>query len=205
MIFLIDSFLYTLSIYFICGLIFGCYVIFFAAAKTDGNLIESKKRVRLLLLPGLVATWPFFMYRVFNKNGSQNATLSLKKIHVISWFLIILIIPQFIYRSTKSLEFTDTQLKERTEITPIKKGTVSAENEIIALILKNNQLSLSVKKSLKSASSLVYSCDKEGNKLNLLGQLNSNTNYSFATESNIKGVVIYDSIKNKTITKLLFP
>ncbi|MGI9531528.1 hypothetical protein [Lutimonas sp.] len=205
MIYFIDIFLYLLSIYFICGLIFGLYFIFFAATKFDILLKDSKKRVRLLLLPGLAATWPVFIYRIFHVRTYQNGSFSHKKIHIIIWILIILVIPPFIYGSINLLEFKDIQITKVAESSAVHEGAVVAENDIISIRLEGDQLSLSLKNSLKSASSLVYSCDTEGNKLKLVGQLNSYKTYRFRTEPDIKGIIIYDGIKNKTVTKVLFP
>jgi len=86
-----------------------------------------------------------------------------------------------------------------------KEGGASIENDLIAVSKNNNTLSLRLKSPLKSASSLVYSCDAQGNKLMLLGQVDSNKMYQFSLQEDIQGVLIYDGIKNKTITKLLFP
>jgi len=60
MVLTIDLFLYFLNFYFICGLSFGVYFIIYGASKIDPLLAETKKRVRFLLIPGIVATWPIF-------------------------------------------------------------------------------------------------------------------------------------------------
>ncbi|MFD2587644.1 hypothetical protein ACFSQJ_11925 [Croceitalea marina] len=58
---IISIFLAVLGIYFSIGLLFGLYFVFAGAVKIDPLLKESKKKVRLLLLPGTIATWPFLM------------------------------------------------------------------------------------------------------------------------------------------------
>ncbi|WP_190811359.1 hypothetical protein [Flagellimonas sp. S3867] len=57
----ITVFLTILGIYFSLGLLFGLYFIFLGATKVDPFMTDSKKKVRLLLFPGVVATWPFLV------------------------------------------------------------------------------------------------------------------------------------------------
>ena len=65
----IMTFLIILEIYFLAGLVFGLFFIF-SAKHIDPLMGESKKVVRLLLFPGVVATWPFLIKRLFeNKNS----------------------------------------------------------------------------------------------------------------------------------------
>ncbi|PRX57919.1 hypothetical protein [Flagellimonas meridianipacifica] len=62
------TFLIILQIYFLAGLAFGVYFILFAK-RIDPLMGNSKKVIRLLLFPGVVATWPFLIKRLFqNKN-----------------------------------------------------------------------------------------------------------------------------------------
>ncbi|WP_422859166.1 hypothetical protein ACOKFD_17950 [Flagellimonas sp. S174] len=60
----IFTFLIILQIYFLAGFLFGLYFIFFAK-RIDPIMGNSKKVVRLLLFPGVVATWPFLIKRLF--------------------------------------------------------------------------------------------------------------------------------------------
>ncbi len=184
---------------------FGVYFIVFGASKIDPILAETKKRVRFLLIPGLIATWPVFIYHLFIKNQSGNATLGLKRTHLIMWFIVILIVPRLIYTSVNQLDFTSTNVSDEVGIVKSKESEPNIENELIAISKNNNMLLLRLKSPLKSASSLVYSCDIHGNKLILLGQVDSDKMYRFKMQDDIQGVLIYDRIKNKTITKLLFP
>ena len=63
------TFLIILEIYFLAGLVFGLYFIF-SAKRIDPLMGNSKKVVRILLFPGVVATWPFLIKRLFeNKNS----------------------------------------------------------------------------------------------------------------------------------------
>ena len=61
----INIFLAVLSIYFIIGLLFGFYFLFKGATKIDPLMKDTKKKVRILLFPGIVATWPFLIGRLF--------------------------------------------------------------------------------------------------------------------------------------------
>lgn len=62
----INIFLTILGTYFSVGLLFGLYFIFKGAIKIDPLMQDTKKKVRFLLFPGIVATWPFFIGRSFN-------------------------------------------------------------------------------------------------------------------------------------------
>ena len=62
---LINVFLIALGLYIVFGLLFGLYFVFVGATKIDPLLKDSKKLVRLLLLPGTIATWPFLLKKLF--------------------------------------------------------------------------------------------------------------------------------------------
>ena len=61
----INIFLAILGVYFAIGLLFGLYFLLKGANKIDPLMLNTKKRVRVLLLPGVIATWPFFVGRLF--------------------------------------------------------------------------------------------------------------------------------------------
>ena len=61
----IGIFLSILGIYTAIGVLFGLYFLFFGASKIDPLLSSSKKGIRLLLMPGVMATWPFFIKKLF--------------------------------------------------------------------------------------------------------------------------------------------
>ena len=65
----IMTFLIILEIYFLAGLVFGLYFIF-SAKRIDSLMGNSKKVVRILLFPGVVATWPFLIKRLFETKNS---------------------------------------------------------------------------------------------------------------------------------------
>ena len=60
----IDIFLTVLGIYILAGILFGLYFIFGGAVKLDPLMGDSKKRVRLLLMPGCIAVWPLLLRRM---------------------------------------------------------------------------------------------------------------------------------------------
>ncbi len=59
----IDLFLGILGVYFLIGLLVGIYFLI-KASRIDPLMANSKKGVRFLLFPGIIATWPFFIKRV---------------------------------------------------------------------------------------------------------------------------------------------
>jgi len=69
MIIVINIFLGVLGVYFLIGLLFGIYFLIKGAVKIDPLMAASKKKVRFLLFPGVVATWPFLISKLFNSNA----------------------------------------------------------------------------------------------------------------------------------------
>jgi len=62
---LINIFLSILGVYFLVGFLFGLYFIIKGATKIDPLMRDTKKKVCFLLLPGIIATWPFLIGRLF--------------------------------------------------------------------------------------------------------------------------------------------
>ena len=60
----INVFLTILGIYFLIGFLFGIYFLF-KAPRIDPYMADTKKRVRFLLFPGIIATWPFLISKFF--------------------------------------------------------------------------------------------------------------------------------------------
>ena len=65
MVYFINIFLGILGIYFIIGLLLGLYFIIKGATKIDPLMQDTKKKVRFLLVPGVIATWPFLIGKLF--------------------------------------------------------------------------------------------------------------------------------------------
>ena len=53
-----------LGIYFLIGFLFGIFFLA-KAPKIDPLMADTKKKVRVLLFPGVIATWPFLMSKLF--------------------------------------------------------------------------------------------------------------------------------------------
>jgi len=67
----IATFLTILALYFGMGLLFGLYFMLLGATKIDSIMTDSKKKVRLLLFPGVVATWPFLLGKLFKSQTAD--------------------------------------------------------------------------------------------------------------------------------------
>ena len=65
MVLIISIILIILGIYFSIGLLFGLYFLFIGATKIDPLMKNTKYKVRVLLLPGVMATWPFLIGKLF--------------------------------------------------------------------------------------------------------------------------------------------
>lgn len=70
MLFAIKILLALLALYFILGILFGLYFLFIGATKIDPLLAQSKKKLRVLLLPGIIITWPFFFLKLIQNKSS---------------------------------------------------------------------------------------------------------------------------------------
>ncbi len=69
---IINIFLGFLAIYALLGLLFGLYFIFIGATKIDPLLTDTKKGVRVLLFPGVMATWPLFIRKAFQSKTKNS-------------------------------------------------------------------------------------------------------------------------------------
>lgn len=61
---IITIFLNVLALYFSIGILFGLYFLVLGATKIDPLMGNSKKGVRVLVFPGVVATWPFLLSKL---------------------------------------------------------------------------------------------------------------------------------------------
>ena len=64
MLLIITVFLSFLGVYFGIGFLFGLYFIIKGAPKIDPLMADTKKKVRFLLFPGVVATWPLLISKL---------------------------------------------------------------------------------------------------------------------------------------------
>ncbi len=65
MLLVINIFLAVLATYFTIGFLFGFYFIIKGAPKIDPLMADTKKKVRFLLFPGVVVTWPLLIIKLF--------------------------------------------------------------------------------------------------------------------------------------------
>ena len=65
----INIILAVLGMYFLIGILFGLYFLFKGATKIDPLMKDTKKKVRILLFPGVVATWPFLIKWLFKSKS----------------------------------------------------------------------------------------------------------------------------------------
>jgi hypothetical protein len=65
MLTIINIFLAILGVYFLIGLLFGIYFLIKGSTKIDPLMKDTKKKVRFLLLPGVIVTWPFLIGKLF--------------------------------------------------------------------------------------------------------------------------------------------
>ena len=64
MLTVINILLIFIAIYFEIGFLFGIYFVFKGAPKIDSLMLNTKKKVRILLLPGVITVWPFLIVKV---------------------------------------------------------------------------------------------------------------------------------------------
>lgn len=60
---IIVNLLFIASIYLVVGLIFAIIFLIKGISKVDSNMNGASIGVKLLLLPGLIFLWPYFLYR----------------------------------------------------------------------------------------------------------------------------------------------
>lgn len=64
MLIAINIFLTILTAYLALGLLFSIYFVFAGANKIDPLMQITKKKVLLLILPGVIATWPVLLRKM---------------------------------------------------------------------------------------------------------------------------------------------
>ena len=64
----ISVFLAVMASYFAIGLLFSIYFFLNGAKKIDPGIRASKWQVRLLLIPGVIATWPLLLRKLLKVN-----------------------------------------------------------------------------------------------------------------------------------------
>ena len=131
----------------------------------------------------------------------------LRRRHKWMWLILTPILAILLFLSAKNLDFfpsIDTLQTDNVEGNVVKE----IENAEIKAILSNTSeqylLNIWVKNPLKSTSSVVYAINPNGEKGEVLGQLEDKGNYVFSSQANIDGFLVMDEIKNQQILKLEF-
>jgi hypothetical protein len=127
-----------------------------------------------------------------------------RKAHKVIWILIGITLPILIFFSMRGLDFSDKKEQTPTEQTKNTTYSTSAENDLIKVNSSANSIQVILKSSLKTSSSVVYSINENGEKGKALGQVSTVGIYDFTIKEKIKGIVIFDKIKEVEITKLTF-
>jgi len=136
-------------------------------------------------------------------------TSGLRKAHKYIWLLIAIGIPVFIVFSIKDLDVFSSKSISLSEIEATKSNVIKViENDLIkASLIKEdstNYIEVILKSTLKNPSSLVYKLDQNDEKGELIGQLTTIGVYKFELEQSLKGIVVYDALKETLISKLEF-
>lgn len=128
-----------------------------------------------------------------------------RKAHKVLWLLLVIIIPAIIVFAVKDLDIFNPVENEFADIESSKKKVLkSSENELIKVSLYENSIEIILKSALKNSSSVVYGLDDNEKKGQLIGQISNVGIYSFKTSKQLKGIVVFDVLKETEITKLIF-
>jgi hypothetical protein len=136
-------------------------------------------------------------------------TSGLRKAHRYIWLILIIVIPILIFFSIKNLDVFSSEPNVSVQFKASKETIVSSsENDLIKASLftkeSTNHIEVILKSPLKNPSSIVYTLTDDNSKGELIGQLSTVGIYSFKLKKAVKGVVIYDALKESLITKLAF-
>ena len=128
-------------------------------------------------------------------------TSGLRKVHKYIWISIALILPVFMFLSIQKDPNTLIENSKKVRVFPASFNEV---NEFVSYQKKGNQLTIVVKKSLKSASTAVYELKNSEERV-FLGELASaNQTYIYNVDSKINGFLLFDVIKKEVIYKIIF-
>ena len=135
-------------------------------------------------------------------------TSGLRKSHIIIWIGILVFIPVLIVLSITNIPADPIQegIQEKRTV----EGTVlkSSENDYSVFALKETSsgyvIEINLIKPLKSSSSTVYELGPDNNRGSFIGQLETTGNYVFPSHKELKGIILFDMIKETEITKIQF-
>lgn len=136
-------------------------------------------------------------------------TSGLRKAHKYIWLLLLIIVPVLMFFSIKDLNYSKPQNDTETsfEFGNYNILMTDENNLLKAVAVKTEhaiELDFEIKTPFKSASSEVYELNENNKKGNYLGMITSAKTYSFELNTNATGILIYDSLKKREITKLIF-
>lgn len=136
-------------------------------------------------------------------------TSGLRKAHKYIWLLLLIIVPVLMFFSIKNLNYSTPQNNTGTsfEFGNYNILMTDENNLLKAVAVKAEQaikLDFEIKTPFKSASSEVYELNENKEKGKYLGIITSAKIYSFELNTNATGILIYDSLKKREITKLIF-
>ncbi|MEM1337326.1 MAG: hypothetical protein AAF634_07425 [Bacteroidota bacterium] len=115
-----------------------------------------------------------------------------RRMHLVIWILIAVVLPVVMLLAVKDLHVLDTAGNTVAEIAPL------------SVSRRGRSVTVQVDTPLKSAASIVYEMDADGNKGSVLGQLKGRGNYTFLISPKTKGIYIIDAIKNVELLKIEF-
>lgn len=135
-------------------------------------------------------------------------TSGLRKAHRYVWIVLAILIPILIGFSIKDLSIFSTQ--DHIEIMSINDSKTilkTGENELlkVSIVEQDSMTSIEVilKKPLKHPSSSVFTT-KNDEREHFIGQLYAVGIYNFKVTTIPKGIIVFDAIKETTITKIMF-
>ena len=172
----------------------------------DPLLKNSKWTVRLLLFPGVVATWPFFLRKTVHYKKPAYGNSRLRKIHRYAWIGIVAIAPMIILPAIRVADFGGGNYRKiQSQEQPAPSANLITDTDQLSIELLQGEnrplLVLNLKIPFKNPSTSLYTLKNDAKGV-FVGQLTSGGTYRFELSSRPTGFIFYDEIKDKVITKI---
>ncbi len=195
-------------LYFLAGFVFGIYFLLIGAPRIDPLLKNSKWAVRILLLPGVIAAWPFFLRKMINPAETGTMNNQLRKVHRHVWIAIVIIMPIVLFLCIRDVDFSNKNFSNiQSQQLPVTTENLIANTDKLSVQLLEAEntliMVLNLKTPFKNPSTSLYIL-QNGTKGKFLGQLNSLGIYRFDLSKVPEGIICYDTIKDEIITKIEF-
>ncbi len=128
-----------------------------------------------------------------------------RKAHTFIWLFSVITVPLVMIFAVKDLDTLASKKLQKPygELSKQKQLDVF-ENTLIKATLYETDIEIILKSSLKNASSVVYELNSEGEKSTIIGQLSTAGVYTFSIHKLPNKLVIYDDLKQTSITKITF-